>query len=78
HRSSAMEVEEHQCDMCDKRFDSAAKLDRHMPIHSNERPFVCPVCPLRFKWENSLKCHREKHRMRNRRNAFWGLMAPAA
>ena len=33
----------HKCDQCGRRFERSEHLKRHMGMHSNERPFPCPL-----------------------------------
>lgn len=37
------------CDCCGKRVSSSSELKEHMLVHTEERPFVCPVCNASFK-----------------------------
>ena len=38
----------HTCSICTKQLSSASSLDRHMLIHSGERPFGCSICGMKF------------------------------
>lgn len=35
---------QHTCEMCNRIFSSASNLKKHQHIHSDQRPFKCPLC----------------------------------
>ena len=49
------------CQFCTKVFKRKDICDKHMRIHTGERPFKCNQCPLKFKQEPHLKEHMMTH-----------------
>ena len=47
----------HECDVCEKVFRQAGDLQRHVRIHTNEKPYECDVCEKRFRTSGQLKVH---------------------
>ena len=45
------------CHMCGKGFESQYNLQRHIRIHTGERPFSCPHCPYAASEKSHLKGH---------------------
>ncbi|XP_028966996.1 gastrula zinc finger protein XlCGF8.2DB [Galendromus occidentalis] len=45
------------CEVCLKQFASRHDMERHMRVHTREKPFVCPLCSTGFTQKSSLKSH---------------------
>lgn len=51
----------HQCLICQKSLSSASSLDRHMLVHSGERPFKCRLCDMSFTTNGNMHRHMRTH-----------------
>ena len=52
---------QHECDVCEKVFDSPSSLAIHMRTHTKEKPYECDVCEKRFTRTDSLQSHMRIH-----------------
>ena len=51
-----------QCSVCDKSFKRSSALERHKKFHSDDNPYVCHVCNLRYPTLAILLSHvKKKH-----------------
>lgn len=51
----------HLCLMCGKAFEEEMLLEKHMNIHTREKPFKCPLCNFWLKHKECLKDHMIKY-----------------
>ncbi|KAG9480935.1 hypothetical protein GDO78_010284 [Eleutherodactylus coqui] len=49
------------CEFCDKAFPSHSKLERHLMIHTGQKPFACALCGKAFRQKTHLKIHQITH-----------------
>ncbi|XP_063630810.1 transcription factor che-1-like [Cydia splendana] len=49
------------CELCGKKYHSAAALSYHQRSHTGEKPFACTRCPKSFALNHSLQAHIRTH-----------------
>ncbi|XP_075699653.1 zinc finger protein 770 [Rhinoderma darwinii] len=49
------------CEFCEKVFPSRSKLERHLMIHTGQKPFTCALCGKAFRQKTHLKIHLLTH-----------------
>ncbi|XP_064118717.1 zinc finger protein Xfin-like isoform X3 [Macrobrachium nipponense] len=63
HSTQSMNLQDrlriHPCPYCNKEFDFASSLERHIRIHTGEKPFACTLCPYR----TTQRCNLDRHSM---------------
>ena len=52
---------QHECDVCEKVFDSPSSLAIHMRTHTKEKPYECDVCEKRFSDSSAFQRHKRIH-----------------
>lgn len=60
-RSTVSQDKVHQCNKCDKIFNRATHLKRHLATHSDVKPYSCEICDKRFRRVDHLNIHRHHH-----------------
>lgn len=50
-----------KCTMCGQTYRTSSKLQRHIRVHSGERPYTCHICGRRFSRSDHLKQHSKVH-----------------
>jgi hypothetical protein len=49
------------CHLCDKQFDFMTHLQRHILVHTGEKPYKCDVCDYSCNHKGNLKTHALLH-----------------
>lgn len=55
------EIQSFACTVCNKVFKKTSYLQRHMTLHSGQRPYSCPYCDKSFRLPNVLMKHKRTH-----------------
>ena len=51
----------HPCSFCGKMFPQSCDLQRHVLVHTGEKPFECSICHKTFNQQINLKVHFRTH-----------------
>ncbi|KAK7074548.1 hypothetical protein SK128_007757 [Halocaridina rubra] len=51
------------CPYCDYSSNRKDHMQRHIRVHTGEKPFACRLCPYRSSQENNLKSHEFTHKL---------------
>jgi hypothetical protein len=61
-RDSSDDSTSFTCRICSKVLSSASSLDRHVLVHTGERPFTCKYCHLTFTTNGNMHRHMRTHK----------------
>lgn len=59
------------CEVCNRRFRTKYRYNRHKLIHVGVKPFLCETCGMKFNQKTSLKLHVMKHAKVNPHSCQW-------
>ncbi|XP_075526637.1 uncharacterized protein LOC142558378 [Dermacentor variabilis] len=51
----------YKCSFCSKLFEKRWFLQRHVRIHTGDKPFRCQLCPATFNQKGNLVVHTRRH-----------------
>ena len=54
-------VTKFKCTVCEIYLQRSSSLKRHMVIHTEEKPFQCSKCDMKFRLEAHLHTHEKRH-----------------
>lgn len=61
HRTYKREIDRtgfsHKCKHCSKSFQKPSQLERHVRVHTGDRPYKCTVCTKAFNQKGALQIH---------------------
>ena len=60
-RVTANKDKSHKCSFCDKNFTRKFSLNRHLFLHTGEKPFKCSVCAKTFAQKSDKERHETIH-----------------
>ncbi|KAK6983425.1 Ras-responsive element-binding protein 1, partial [Biomphalaria glabrata] len=61
HNQTGHQTTPNTCTICKKTLSSQSSLDRHMLVHSGERPFKCKICDMSFTTNGNMHRHARIH-----------------
>jgi len=60
--TSAVFEDRLQCKVCGKRFQFESRVQRHMTLHTGEKPYMCSFCDKKFRSKYQHRMHELGHR----------------
>lgn len=69
-RDSSDDSTNFTCRICSKVLSSASSLDRHVLVHTGERPFTCKYCQLTFTTNGNMHRHMRTHKQHPDRESY--------
>ncbi|XP_054164630.1 zinc finger protein Xfin-like [Oppia nitens] len=60
-KHSSLDKSSTQCQVCGYQTRWISELEKHMRVHTKERPFSCPYCSFKSKWKGDLNRHIQKY-----------------
>jgi hypothetical protein len=72
-------IHEYTCLACNQSFPRKSRIERHLPVHTNERPFACGFrdCDRVFSRKDNRDKHHENHlNKRPRKTYSWKRQQP--
>ena len=72
--SSNVSSKSHACHICEHKSVSNSSLQRHMRVHSNEKPFKREQCDWASKWSGELSKHILRHSGQKRFSLMYAIL----
>lgn len=62
HETVHLNIRNHQCDLCQKRFNKKSGLERHfLMVHEQQKNYICDLCGKAFGEKSLLTKHKSRH-----------------
>ncbi len=70
-RDHSIDTDLLECEQCDFKTDTVTRLETHMEIHQDAKPYDCDQCGRSFKQKRQLINHKIIHGDRSVENQRW-------